>query len=46
VHRPGDALEVVCPEVFQLEQVAEELSRSFGDNDHIRLGNALFTVVI
>src|SRR4029077_15283961 len=41
VHRPGDALEVVCPEVFQLEQVAEELSRTFGNNHRVRFRNAL-----
>ena len=32
-HRSGDTLEVLCSEVLKLEQIAEELSRTFG-NDH------------
>ena len=40
-HRPGDALEVLGPEVLQLEQIAEELSRALGDDDRVRLGNRL-----
>ena len=37
-HRPGprgsgDALEVLCSEVLKLEQIAQELSRAFGDDD-------------
>ena len=40
-HRPGDALEVLCPEVLKLEQIAEKLSRAFGNDDPVRLGDAL-----
>ena len=40
-HRPGDALEVLGPEVLQLEQIAEQFSRALGDDDGVRLGNAL-----
>ena len=40
-HRPGDALEVLCPEVLKLEQIAEELSRALGNDDAVRLCNAL-----
>ena len=32
-HRPGDALEVLGPEVLKLEEIAEESSRAFGDDD-------------
>ena len=34
-------LRSLCSEVLQLEQIAEELSRALGDDDRIRLGNAL-----
>ena len=40
-HRPGDALEVLCPEVLKLEQIAEKSSRAFGDDHHVRLGDPL-----
>jgi hypothetical protein len=40
-YRPGDALEVPVPEVLQLKQIAEKPSRALGDDDHIRLGDAL-----
>ncbi len=39
--RPGDALEVLWPEVLKLEEIAEKLSRAVGDDDHVRLGDAL-----
>ena len=42
-HRPGDALEVLCPEVLKLEQIAEKPSRALGDDDHVRLGDPLQT---
>jgi hypothetical protein len=31
----------VCAEVLQIEEVAEETSRALGDDDGVRLGNAL-----
>ena len=40
-HRPGDALEVLGPEVLQLEEVAEKPARALGDDDHVRLGDPL-----
>ena len=40
-HRPGDALEVLRPEVLQLEQIAEKSSRALGDDHHVRLGDPL-----
>ena len=40
-HRPGDALEVLRPEVLKLEQIAEKPSRALGDDDPVRLGDAL-----
>ena len=40
-HRPGDALEVLGPEVLKLEQIAEEFSRALSDDDRVRLGNPL-----
>ena len=40
-HPPGDALEVLRPEVFELEQFADEPARAFGDDCRIRLGDAL-----
>ena len=43
VHRPGDALEVLCPKVLKLEQIAEQFSRAFGNDHPIRLGDALQT---
>ena len=39
--RPGDALEVLCPEVLELEEIAEKPPRAVGDDDHVRLGDAL-----
>src|SRR5262249_29536604 len=40
-HRARDAPEVLCSEVLKLKQIAEQLSRAFGDDDRIRLGNTL-----
>src|SRR6516164_1597789 len=40
-YRPGDALEVFRPEVLQFEEIAEEPPRALGDDDCIRLGDAL-----
>ena len=40
-HRPGDALEVLGPEVLQLEQIAEKFSRGLGNDHHVRLGDPL-----
>ena len=40
-HWPGDALEVLGPEVLQLEQIAEKFSRALGDDHHVRLGDPL-----
>ena len=37
----GDAPEVFRPEVLQLEEVAEKPAGALGDNDRIRLGDAL-----
>ena len=34
-------LRVLWSEVVKLEQVAEELSRSFGDDQHVGFGNPL-----
>ena len=42
-HRPGYALEVLCAEVFQLEEIAEQLSCALGDDDRVRLGDPLQT---
>ena len=39
--RPGDALEVLGPEVLQLEQIAEQPARALGDDDHVRFGDRL-----
>ena len=38
---PGDALEVPGPEIPELEEIAEKLSRAFRNNHSIRLGNGL-----
>ena len=40
-HRPGDALEVLGSEVLKLEQIAQQFSRALGDDDPVRLGDAL-----
>ena len=40
-HRPRDALEVLCPKVLKLEQIAHELAGAFGNHDAVRLRNAL-----
>ena len=40
-HRPCDALEVLCSEVLKLEQIAHELSSALGNDDAVRLRNAL-----
>jgi len=39
--RPGDALQLPCPEVLQLEKIANKSSRALGDDDHVRLGDPL-----
>ena len=39
--RPGDALEVPCPEVLQFEEIAEKPAGSFGDDDPTRLSDPL-----
>ena len=36
-------LRSLCAEVFKIEEIAEELSRALGDDDRVRLGNALQT---
>ena len=40
-HRPCDALEVLCPKVLKLEQIAQELSGALSNHDAVRLRNAL-----
>jgi hypothetical protein len=40
-HRPGNALKLSGPEVLKLKKIAEKSSRAFGDDDLVRLGNAL-----
>ena len=42
-HRSGDALEVLGPEVLQLEQITEKFSCAFGDDHAVRLGDPLQT---
>src|SRR4051794_15811390 len=43
LHGFGDALELSCPEVLQLKEIAEKPSCALGDNDHIRLCESLQT---
>ena len=40
-HRSGNALEVLCPEVLQLEEIAEKLPRALGDDHHVGVGDSL-----
>ncbi len=40
-HRPRNALEAPRPKVIELEETAEKSSRALGDDDRIRLGDAL-----
>ena len=40
-HRPSNTLEAPHPKVIELEETAEKSSRAFGDDDHIRFGDAL-----
>jgi hypothetical protein len=40
-HWLDDALDFPFPEVIQIEQIAEKLSRAFGDDEGIWLGDAL-----
>src|SRR5215471_2721413 len=40
-YRVSDALEVPGPEVLKLKQTAKKPSRALGDDNHVRLGNAL-----
>ena len=42
-YRPGDALEVLCPEVLKLEEIAEKSPGALGDDHHVRLGDPLQT---
>ena len=39
LHRPGDPLEVLWPEVSQLEEIAQQPARCLGNDDRIRLGD-------
>ena len=43
VHGFGDAFELSCPEVLQLENIAEKPSCALGNNDRVRLGESLQT---
>ena len=43
VHRPRDALKLLCPKILQLEQIPEQLSCAVSDDDRVRLGNPLQT---
>ena len=36
-----NAFEVPSPEVLEFEEIAKKPSRAFGDDDHVRLGDAL-----
>jgi hypothetical protein len=38
---PRNALEVMCPEVLKLEQIAKKPPRAFSDDHRIWLGNTL-----
>jgi hypothetical protein len=40
-HRPRNALEVLCSEVLKVEEIANELSRTFGNHHSVWLRNAL-----
>jgi hypothetical protein len=40
-HWPGDTLEVLGFEVFKLKHIAEQFSRTLGDNDRVWLSDAL-----
>ena len=40
-HWPANAFEVPSPEVLEFEEIAQKSSRAFGDDDHVRLGDAL-----
>lgn len=40
-HWPGDALEVLRPKVFKLEDLAEKPARSLRDDDRVRFGQRL-----
>ena len=41
VHRTCNSLQVLRPEILEIEQIAEELSRTLGDNRSVRLGESL-----
>ena len=41
LHRPGDPLEVLWPEVSQLEEIAQQPARGLGNDDRVRLGDGL-----
>ncbi len=40
-HRPGDPLELLWPEVPQLEEIAQQPAGGLGNDDRVRLGDAL-----
>src|SRR5438132_3223454 len=40
-HRPRNTLEVLCPEVLKLEQIAKKPTGVFGEDHHVWLSNAL-----
>jgi len=42
-YRPSDALEVLCAEVVQIEEIAEQSSCALRSDDRVRLGNPLQT---
>src|SRR5271167_3217975 len=42
-YRPGDALEILCPEILKLEQITEQPSRPLSNDHHVRLGDPLQT---
>ena len=40
-HRGYNSLEVPCPQILELKQIAEKLSCALGDNHGVRLGDSL-----
>jgi hypothetical protein len=43
VHWPCNSLEVLCPEILKLKQIAEKLSCALGNNHGAGLGDSLKT---
>ena len=41
VHRTYNSLQVLRPQILEVEQIAKELSRTLGDNRSVRLGESL-----